>query len=185
MKQNRKLIPGFTLIEILVVIFMVAMIAVIGGDILISILRSSNKTNILNEISQNADFVLNSIEAIARNAKCTYYSGSNLVIIDEYNQRNEFRLATEAIGGYNVGVVQKDTAGGGFFTLTNSNPVSGVNVVTANSSFNIINPDPTCAAVVNPLIEVTLNLTQGLGTSQRIDYKADSTFKRTIGLRNY
>lgn len=173
---------GFTLIEILVVIFIMGIMATVVSDVLLSVFRSSNKTNILNEVNQNADFILNSLESTIRNGKNAFMNGNNLVIIDQYNQRNEFTITTDSINysgnNYSVGVIKKALAGGTFFAITNNNPATGVSVVIANTSFTVSTSNP-------PLICVTLRLIQGPASTGRIDYQADRTFPKCFELRKY
>lgn len=174
-------LDGFTLIEILVVVLVMSIIATVAGDVLISVLRSANKANILNEVNQNGNFVLSTIESTARNAKCAYTNSANLVIIDQYNQINEFRFGVEN----GAGVVQKATSGGSFYSLTNSNSTSGVEVDTATSVFSVFPTLSFCDQSKTPLITITVRLKQGLGAPGRVDYQADSIFKKSIELRNY
>lgn len=173
-------LEGFTLVELLVVIFVMTLIAAVGGDVLISTFRSSNKANIINEINQNANFVMSSVESVARNAKCAYSSAGNLVIIDQYNGRNEFSFG--AVSGVNA--VLKALNGGSSFPLTNTNSQNGVNVVTASSSFTVT-PNLSNCTVKNPLINISLTLEQAPSAAGRIDYKAMSTFIKSIEIRNY
>lgn len=49
---------GFTLIEMLLVVGILSVVTLIGGDILITVFKSYNKANILSEIRKNGDFVL-------------------------------------------------------------------------------------------------------------------------------
>lgn len=175
-----KKLEGFTLVELLIVIFVMALIATVGGDVLISTLRSSNKANIINEINQNANFVMSSVESVIRNGKCAYTSSGNLVIIDQYNSVNTFSFGS--VSGVNA--VLKAVGTNPASTLTNINPVNGVDVVTASSSFNV-DPDTPGCSEKNPLITVTLTIKQAPNAAGRIDYQAQSTFTKSIELRKY
>jgi len=66
MKLNQN---GFSLLEILVVVSIIAVIAGVTSDIFIQIIKSSNKANIVTEIKQNGDSVMNQLERIIRNSE--------------------------------------------------------------------------------------------------------------------
>ncbi|HLD51190.1 hypothetical protein A3K34_01275 [candidate division WWE3 bacterium RIFOXYC1_FULL_40_10] len=48
---------GFTLIELMIVVVLLAISVGVTGDVLASLIRSYNKTQVLNEIEQQANFV--------------------------------------------------------------------------------------------------------------------------------
>ncbi|MCL5004076.1 MAG: type II secretion system GspH family protein [Patescibacteria group bacterium] len=174
---------GFTLIELLIAIFVTVIIFAVAGDVLVSVLRSSNKSNILNEISQNADFVLNSIESTARNGKCAYMSSGNLVIVDQFNQVNIFSFGPNPNGSGSS--VFKQAGVGTPAALTNTDLVGGVDVDRSASSFNVLSDNPLSCTAKRPLIQVVLRLRQAPNASSRIDYQAGSTFYKSIEVRNY
>ncbi|MBW6441753.1 type II secretion system GspH family protein [Patescibacteria group bacterium] len=60
---------GFTLIEMLIVVILLAITVGVTSDILISLVRSNTKTQVLNEIEQQANFVLLKLEKELRDAK--------------------------------------------------------------------------------------------------------------------
>lgn len=173
---------GFTLVELLIVVFVMSIIATVGGDVLISTMRSSNKANIINEINQNANFVVSTIESVMRNGKqvsciaCTSGVGKELYIIDQYNQSNYFCItaANTVLRSSKLDCVADPTTS----SLTNTNLISGVTVDNTLSSFSVSSSTP-------PLVTITLKITQGSGASSRIDYQAGSTFTKSIELRKY
>lgn len=59
---------GFTLIEILVTISIVAMVGVIASSTLFSLFRGASKSEILKEVKQNGEFALSTMEQKVRNA---------------------------------------------------------------------------------------------------------------------
>ena len=59
---------GFTLIEMLLVVTLLAISIGVTGDILITVVRSYNKTNTLNELEQQANFLGLKLEKELRNA---------------------------------------------------------------------------------------------------------------------
>ena len=56
-KVNMNAKKGYTLIELMLVIALLALTAGVTGDIIISLVRSYSKTQVANEIEQNAGFV--------------------------------------------------------------------------------------------------------------------------------
>jgi len=60
---------GFTLIEILVVVGLLAMAAVIGANLFFTTFRSSTKTKILTVVKQNGDYALSVMERLIRDAE--------------------------------------------------------------------------------------------------------------------
>jgi prepilin-type N-terminal cleavage/methylation domain-containing protein len=63
MKKN-----GFTLVELLLVVALTALAVGVTGDILVSLIRGYNKTNVINEIEQNANFISQKMNKEIRNA---------------------------------------------------------------------------------------------------------------------
>jgi prepilin-type N-terminal cleavage/methylation domain-containing protein len=60
---------GFTLIELMLVVALLAITAGVAGDIIISVTQSYNKTQIGNEIEQIANFSLSKLEKELRNGR--------------------------------------------------------------------------------------------------------------------
>lgn len=84
--EDRKLAGyfGYTLVEILVVIALVAVVGSILTQIFYSALRGGNKAQILANIKQNGQIILETLDKSIRNADnvvCVSNSGDGLVII--------------------------------------------------------------------------------------------------------
>ena len=60
---------GFTLIELLVVVGLLGIVAVVGSNMFISLLRGSTKTRVLTEVKQNGDYAINVMGRMIRNAR--------------------------------------------------------------------------------------------------------------------
>ena len=56
---------GFTLVEMLLVVFLLALTMGLTSDMLLSLIRSNTKTQVINEIEQQANFVSLKIETLA------------------------------------------------------------------------------------------------------------------------
>lgn len=68
MKGQQKETKGFTLIELLITIALLSISVGVTTDIILSITKSYNKTEVANELEQNANFVLLKMEKELRNA---------------------------------------------------------------------------------------------------------------------
>ena len=69
---------GFTLIELLLVVGLLALTVGITSDILLSIVRTYNKTQVTNEIEQQANFVSLKLEKEIRNAQTVTLEGGGV-----------------------------------------------------------------------------------------------------------
>lgn len=67
--QNSKLQYGFTLIEILAVIFVLSVIGVLVAAIIVSSLRGINKTNTITAVRQNGFYAISQMTKMIQNAK--------------------------------------------------------------------------------------------------------------------
>jgi prepilin-type N-terminal cleavage/methylation domain-containing protein len=70
MMRNLKINKGFTLIELLIVMFILITVGVIASDTFVGALRSGNKTNNINDLRQNGNYI------IAQMSKMISYSQS-------------------------------------------------------------------------------------------------------------
>lgn len=86
---------GFSLIEMLVTVFVFALVAIVATQSLTNSLRSSTKTKATQDVRENLDFSLSTIERLLRNAKsldCTSSTASKLIYKDEYGNAANFEL---------------------------------------------------------------------------------------------
>ena len=74
MKKENK---GFTLIELIIVIAILAITLTVTSDILISLVRSNNKTRVQNELEQQSNFVALKLEKELRDAGNIINAGSD------------------------------------------------------------------------------------------------------------
>ncbi len=141
---------GFTLIELVLVISLLVLSVGISSDIIISLVRSYNKTQVTNEIEQTANFVALKIEQDLRNAvsvstPSSVGSGSSILEFEStdgdtvrYQLNND--VVVKIVGGASSNITDNTVAGGGVsvscpygcFTLLNISPV----VVRINMSFS-------------------------------------------------
>lgn len=145
MKQinNQK---GFTLIEMLLVVLLLALTVGLTSDMLLSLIRSNTKTQVINEIEQQANFVTLKLEKELRDSIDADTGANNSLIITlRSNSTVTYRLTSSSVLQRQIGV-------GDFVDLTsNSNP-GGVRVSSSPPSpcFDVIGNNPK--AVVTNLI---------------------------------
>jgi prepilin-type N-terminal cleavage/methylation domain-containing protein len=138
---------GFTLVELLLVIALISISVGVTGDILVTLTRSYNKTAVLTEIEQQANFIGLKLEKDLRNAtnvatasggtEISFDLNGTLVcyrVISSGSYTNIYRatgscpvanstnalLATPSITGTSIGLNMACT--GTCFTVTGSNP---------------------------------------------------------------
>lgn len=151
--RTRSEAKGFTLIELLLVITLIAISVGVTSDVLLSLIRSYNRTSALNEIEQQANFIGIKLEKELRNANNVSVPNSNRISFEYegdtvyYNVsgNNLYRststwstnssdalVATPAINGTAGGV--NLTCEGECFTLTGTSPqIVGLSMVFAES----------------------------------------------------
>lgn len=176
--KNQK---GFTLIEMLVVIAIIAVIATMSTQIVLSIIRSNNKTNIQNEVRQSGSFVLDRMEREIRsstNAWVTvgeFVAGEYLLRLD---QSDGVRIAYWCRPGdaSSNGYIQRQRGTEATTILINNAQASGVRVQSCNFSTQ---PGPPI------LVSLIFTLNQAYNSPTRSDLTVSQTFTTTVSLRTY
>ena len=120
---------GFTLIELVLVIGLLAISVGVTNDILISLIRSNNKTQIIGEIEQQSNFVSLKIEKELRNARVASVpadgdSGTTLNFETRDGDQIEYNVDVDSGVVYRV-----EGVGGPSLELTNNAIPGGVKVV--------------------------------------------------------
>lgn len=185
---------GYTLIEFIVVLGLLALAVGSALVFLTSVLRGSNQANISAEVKQNGQAVLDSLERQIRGAKTatiidsaslpvgvssgivlTNNNGSNLYIAcfdPTASDNGAIKTATQLVG-------QGVPSEGLYRTLTNPDKVSGINInpcsisVTASSS------------VSGAVVAIDFTAGRAISAPTRVDFDASAKFNTTISLRNY
>lgn len=156
---GRRHATGFTLIELLLVITLVAISVGVTSDVLMSLLRSYNKTTSINEIEQQSNFIGLKLEKELRNAtnvsvpsvssgnqmsfeyngSTVYYNVANSNLYRSVSPATWSTLATDALvatpavnvtsGGVNL------ECDGACFSLTGATPqIVGISMIFKESS---------------------------------------------------
>lgn len=186
---------GFTLVELLVVLGILAVTVGVALVFLTSVLRGTNQANIIGELKQNGQVVLDSLERQIRNAKsASVYqtanqppgSSSHIILKQPDNSNIHLVCFTPTLVGNGWIGVWQDPTGVGlgdaanlYASTTNKDPVGGVNV-------NICNVTVTTSTSSSPsIVSISFTMQQGRLAPSRKDYVASLEFKTTISLRQY
>ena len=118
---------GFTLIELLIVVTLIIVTIGVSSDIILSLIRSYNKTTVTNEIEQNSNFILLKLEKELKDSSDIQVtnSGSTLTfsrIIDNVEQIIEYDVV-ETSGR---GQIYRSVDGGTAVPLLNEDSTTGV-----------------------------------------------------------
>jgi prepilin-type N-terminal cleavage/methylation domain-containing protein len=127
---------GFTLIEMLVVMFVFSTLAVLATQSIALTLRGSRKSEAMSEVRSNVEYAMNVMERLLHNAKgfdCSASSGSQLIYEDEYGEIAEFTC--ESTGEYIASNSARLTSGS--VRITNCNIFSSCQSVSAPHSIDI------------------------------------------------
>ena len=135
MKKNQ---GGFTLVEMLLVVLLLALTMGLTSDMLISLLRSNTKTQVINEIEQQANFVSLKIEKELRDSVDVKIpgggsSGDSIELTLRSGSKVTYRLQEN--------VLQRSITGT-FFPITSNSSPGGVVVSGNGSPFTITGSNP-------------------------------------------
>jgi prepilin-type N-terminal cleavage/methylation domain-containing protein len=176
---------GFTLIELLLVIGLLALSVGVTGDILVSITRSYNKTQVANEVEQQANFVTLKLEKELRNAqKVTVTSATSMTL----TMPDSTAVTYSVTGSAGAGKITR-TVGATTNDLT-STGIGGVNVVcgadagTSSCTPSSSNCFTSSAAGTKPQI-VTVSMTFNQGQSVSVgSYSGCAKINNTYVVRD-
>lgn len=131
---------GFTLVELLLTVALIGITVGVTTDIILSITKSYNKTQVTNEIEQNSNFVLLKLERELRNAISVGQPFTNgttsvsLPFVDKNNQDVTYTVVftNESVPGYITRTVTGTSTS--TYELTNRYSTSGVSVSCRSAS---------------------------------------------------
>lgn len=149
-KKNQK---GFTLIELLLVVSLLAISVGVTNDILISLIRTNNKTQVMNEIEQQSNFLSLKMEKELRNSRAVNIpeadgSGGNTIL--NFTTRDgdiiEYKLVDGVIKRNEIDVTSNASPGGVYAEcsgdLGNCFSVSGPSPQVVNISIDFRQAQP-------------------------------------------
>ncbi len=136
---------GFTLIELLIVVSIVLIAVGVAGELIISIIRSYNKTRILNEIEQNGNFAITKISYDLKNAVSldTSLPSNSIQVTDQSG--NTILYEVKNVSG--TGAITRSVNAGTSEPMTNNDLVEGVNVTCNGNCFEQVSLTPLTVRV--------------------------------------
>ena len=197
MKDKSKLnqCKGFTLVELLVVTAVMGVLGVLSATLISSILRSQNKTTIINEARQNGNLVIDKFErdvkqsaevcpvdllAVPPGPNCAI-STSTSVALTTYDGTTIVWdcQATSFKRGQGLDYAAASTPAN-MMDVTNSDVVNGVAV--ASCSFTVL---PKAGSNIPQIVTLNFFLTQGSGAPGKAEFQINEQFEVTVGTRAY
>ncbi len=161
---------GFTLIEVLMVVFVMGTVLVVSGNLFFSVLKGASKTELTKQVKQNGDYALGVMERSIRNAKSIKTCSSvNLMIINQDGSETEFKPLAE-------NDVVKIASG--------SSALTGKDVTLGQNYPGSLYFDCDSISLTPPKVTVSFTLRQK-GASTRPEEQASLSFQETISLRTY
>lgn len=193
--------PGFTLVEFLVVLGILAV--VIGSSLLFltTMLRGSNQSNITAEVKQNGQAALEGLDGQIRNGRdvralvgSEIPSGSsNAISVNLVNGKYLhvacFNTVDTTSNGW-IGTAETldaiaPTGQTPYIPLTNKDILSGVDIVCGSAGTTFQVTSATTGALSPAIVSITFLVNQAVGAPSRQDFKANVEFRTTISLRRY
>lgn len=178
--QYMKKQDGFTLIELIVVGGILAIISMLITGILYSTLRSTGKSTITSDISQNGNFAISIMSNIV--------TSSDQVL--DVGNRFDFQDCTGGISGDSITLHRLD---GGATTLTCENntiasqSATGSQELIDTHSVKVATCSFTCTQTNSysvPVIGISFILLEN-NNSPFVENKASATFETSVVLRNF
>lgn len=169
LEKKYKRVSGFTLIELVLVVALLTIAVGISSDIIISLVRSYNKTQVINELEQSANFVLLKLERELRNAtSVTDITASSITFTD--------RSGGVIIYTLNGDVVERQVGGApSTLPLTNNTfEGGGVSVSCPSGCFTLLSSNPQV---------VRINMTFSYTGRGDATFEGDVTLDTTIVVR--
>lgn len=174
MRQSNQ--TGFTLIELLLVIGLLTLSVGVTTDIVLNLVRSYNKTQITNEIEQNANFVYLKLERELRTAQSVStpavgVSATNLIFIDKDGNTIEYRVTSSRLE-------RRVGTSGAYTKLTNdaaNDPVGGLDISCFNNCFTKTSQNPD-------VIQIGLSFRQ-TGSPSSVSFNGSIDLSETIVVR--
>jgi len=178
--KNKRLISGYTLIEIIITVGILAVVAVIGTNIFFTVLKGSSKSKVLTTVKQNGDYALSVMERMIRN--------SENIIVNSDDQTCDLGMTKFKIRGLDKQETEFE------FVDNDADPSNGYDYIASNSSrltsdeVKIINPTFDCVKdsdFTPPSITIKFTVSQNMVTTPRPEEDASVDFQATVITRNY
>lgn len=181
MQDKRIKQKGFTLVELLIVVSLIAITTGISGDVILTLVRSYNKTRITNELEQVGTFSMAKIEKELQKGTSVSAPGLNscgptLTFTNEdalgATQTISYNIPQAGATIYNL----NRTLNGGTVVPVIDKALVNVRVTNALTAFCLVQASP---AVVRVKLNLEQNSAGGAGTS----FSGNVVLEQTIVLR--
>ena len=156
---------GFTLIELLISVAILGIVAGVGGDLLLTSIRSYNKSQVLNTLSQNGGFALTTLKNEVQNAQSATCTVSSLNVVNQAGNLIIYSITAGTVSPCTNGSFMR---GSDYLLNTATSPTVGV----TGGSF-------TCDG---NLVTINLGLSQACGTSG-FDSGASTSLRTSVLVR--
>jgi prepilin-type N-terminal cleavage/methylation domain-containing protein len=182
-KRSRK---GFTLIELLVVTAIIGILIGISTTVFIGVLRSQNKTNVTNEVRQNAIHALDLFERDVRSADSVTPIGATDTITANYTQASESVtwVCVKEVGVDGHGFFTRQVGTGPTEIVTNNDKVSGVDIDCIDD-VSSTDPFSVSGSADSWIIGLDFTAKQGVDAPTRSDFGVELKFETTVGTRQF
>jgi len=166
---------GFTLIEILVVVGLLAVIAVIGSNMFFTTLRSSGKSKNLTAVKQNGDYALAVMERLIRDSEKVITNSDGLLCTTGMNKIKAKRLDGSEV---EFSCEEEGTVNG--LIASNSARLTSSDVKLDSCFFDCSSQGDFYPQIV----AIDFTLSQAAVTT-RLEEQASVNFKTTVNTRNF
>ncbi len=175
-ENNQK---GFTLIELMLVVVLLAVSVGVTNDILMSLVRSNNKTQVMTEIEQQSNFVSLKIERELRNARSVTTPAPNASgILLKFETKGGPIIEYDVNSG-DSGLIRRRVGGSGAWTnITSSNNPGGVvaECISGSNCFSVSGYNPQ-------IVNVNIKFSQAQVTASS-SYTGKTSIQSTVVVRN-
>lgn len=178
-KQKFQNQAGFTLVEILLSVALLGISASVASDIILTLIRTYNKTQVQNELEANGNFVIQKIEREAQGASSLSVDGTGKVLtIRKISGAVTTNYVYRIENSGSVGAVTRQIGSGVKDTLTNTD-LNGVAVNVGTSSFALTSPSSSVQ-----VLKIILNISQNGDATNNPAFSGELPIEGTIILRD-
>lgn len=194
MSQNLKLRGGYTLIEFLVVIVVLGVVGSIVAGVIMFSLRGANKTNTIENIRQNGNYVISqmakdigyarSLDGLSTDG-ITYVTSCPATLSPAPTSTNYSHIKVTPFN--NSSIIYSCSSVGGLSTVAYQKPPASV-VSLIPSSIQVSNCSFTCTvtSVADlPIIRISFILQPAAASTLVEKFATPITFETSITMRNY
>lgn len=173
MKRN----SGFTLIEVLMMIFVMGIVVVMGSNLFFSIMKGASKAEIQKEVKQNGDYAMSIMEKMIRNAQEIVENSDDQICTASMKK---IKIKNPDGGETEFGCL----ASSGITQLASSSALLTSENISLGSSCEASDLEFTCDDNSSPE-NVTISFTLYQAQGGKVEEKAQVKFQTKVSLRTY